>query len=209
MDLRHHLPAHRARAGCTCVRPRRLLTAGRSAGPSPTTWAPIWSTSAVAMARGDARRVGRRGLILHADRGCQYTSAPQLARFARDCITWCARWAAPRCAGTRAWLHSAPPVAGYVETRFLSGLPCLAEGGDRGDRWFVEALILSFALWELSIPALVQLLTVLLCTPSRTASSALVSRPLVRRRSAWLGSLLLRRASSTMRAVKGLPSPER
>ena len=25
---------------------------------------------------------------------------------------------------TRAWLHSAPPVVGWVRTRFLSGLPC-------------------------------------------------------------------------------------
>ena len=47
-----------------------------------STCAPTWSTSALAMA------VAMRGelageVILHADRGCQYTSA-QLARYARD-----------------------------------------------------------------------------------------------------------------------------
>ena len=63
---------------------------------------------------------------------------------------------------------------------------------------------MSFALWELRIPILVQLLTVLSCTSSCAASSVLVSRPLARSRSAWLGSLLLRRASSTMRAVERL-----
>ena len=44
---------------------------------------------------------------------------------------------------------------------------------------------MSFALWEFRIPALVQLLTVLACTPSRVAISVLVSRPWARSRSAW------------------------
>jgi 3-oxoacyl-[acyl-carrier protein] reductase len=46
---------------------------------------------------------------------------------------------------------------------------------------------LSFALWELRIPALVQLLTVLVCTPIWVAISVVVSRPWARSRSAWLG----------------------
>jgi len=37
---------------------------------------------------------------------------------------WCRPWARSATPMIRAWLHSAPPGVGWVETRFLRGLPC-------------------------------------------------------------------------------------
>ena len=69
---------------------------------------------------------GRRnlsGLIAHNDAGAQYTSVAfthPAHRRRRRSLSRIRR----RQPLTRAWLHSAPPGAGWVGTRFLSGLPC-------------------------------------------------------------------------------------
>ena len=43
LDLRHHLPRHRARAGSTCAPSATAARAACSAGPWRTTCAPTWS----------------------------------------------------------------------------------------------------------------------------------------------------------------------
>ncbi len=64
------------------------------------------------------------------------------------------------------------------------------------------------SLRAVSRPARRQALMVEMCTLRRAAISLRVSRPRARSRSAWLGRWWLWRRSSTIRLVKGLPSPE-
>jgi len=74
-------------------------------------------------------------------------------------------------------------------------------GGSRS-RWF-----LSLAWWEASRPARCQALIVEGCTPSRSAISPLLSSPVARSRSAWLGhvdgsgDLVIDSTASGLRAI--------
>ena len=76
-----------------------------------------------------------KDVVHHTDRGSQYRRSGSASASRKPGSNPPSVRSAARM--TRAWLHSAPPVVGWVRTRFLSGLPCrtVRRGSSAIGRW--------------------------------------------------------------------------